>query len=183
MTAPDHAAVRSAAHAGLVVVLLFLAANAPARSIEDFDFLLQRSPFSLPTAEESSPLAERFALTGAASWDGQERIFLMEKNSHERHMIMSEPNRLGMRLLEFIPSADPQRMSAKVQIGAEVATLIFQAPEPPAGGVQPPGSPSVRPGMPNSNPAVQAGGGNQQTNPPRRIIRRRTISPRTNQLE
>ena len=37
------------------------------RSMENFKSLLERSPFSLPTAEENTAIAERFVLTGAAT--------------------------------------------------------------------------------------------------------------------
>jgi hypothetical protein len=175
-----HAATETAARAGLAAALLFLAHGARARSLEDFDFLLRRSPFSLPTAEESSPLADRFLLTGAASWDGIQRIFLMDKISQQRHVVVSDPNTEGMRLLEFKPDTDPQRISAKVQIGTEVATLVFQAPPAPAGvaAAQPgaqPGAPPM-PGAPNSGRVISAGAENPHATPPRRIIRRRVIS-------
>ena len=51
-------------------VLVHAEDNAPwmeQRSMEKFQVLLTRSPFSLPTAEESAPMADRFFLTGAAT--------------------------------------------------------------------------------------------------------------------
>jgi hypothetical protein len=179
MTVLQHAASATTARAGLAAALLFLVHAAAARSIEDFDFLLRQSPFSLPTAEESSPLAERFLLTGAASWDGVQRVFLMDKHSQERHVVVDNPNSDGMRLIEFVPDADPQRISARIQFGTEVATLVFQAPPPTAGGAAAqPGAPGMpaRPGAPGNGHVVGPGGENPGATPPRRIIRRRIIS-------
>ncbi|MCX7869525.1 MAG: hypothetical protein N2322_06185, partial [Terrimicrobiaceae bacterium] len=57
--------------------------EAEARAFSQFEFLLARSPFSLPTAEESSPLTERYALTGAVEWGGRQQVFVLDRNSQQ----------------------------------------------------------------------------------------------------
>lgn len=156
---------------------------APARDFAQFEFLMQRSPFSLPTAEEKSPSADRYSITGAASWDGQQRIFVVDKTSQERLVISNEPNRLNMSLLEFLPDGDPRRMRARVKIGSEVATLEFAemaAASPATTSVPIPG----QPGQPGQPVIQQPGGATPQISstgqpagqPTRRIIRRRIIT-------
>jgi hypothetical protein len=151
------------------------------RTLSSFEDLTKRSPFSLPTAEEKSPLGDRYVVTGAASWDGTQRVFVMDKNSQERHTITAGSGPQAMELIEFMPSADPREMKARVRIGQEVATLSFEAAAPAnpaqAAALQNRGQPQ-QPGnlIPNANPGVNAAN-SQQTSPPvRRIIRRRPIS-------
>jgi len=161
--------------------------DAAPRTFEAFEFLLERSPFSLPTAEEQSPAADRFTLTGAANWDGIQRVFVFDKNSQERHMLTAEAGSGQLALLEFLPDADPRKMRARVKIGPEVATISYSDTNPQAGspqGANPqPGMPSVMPpppvpGQPGQQmqPGQQVQPGQPGQQPPRRIIRRRVIS-------
>lgn len=148
------------------------APEAEARDFAPFEFLLARSPFSLPTAEESSPLAERYALTGAVELDGRQQVFVLDRTSQQRHIVTKDGGTTEMVLLEFLPDPDPRRMRARVQIGTEAATIAFaeaptgetgqnpQLQNPAQMGMHQP--PTVTPGPPNS--------------PPRRVIRRRFIS-------
>lgn len=163
------------------------------RDFSQFEFLVKRSPFSLPTAEEKSPLADRFVLTGAASWDGKQRVFILDRVSQTRHMVDDQTNPAGMSLLEFLPNFDrPQDMKAKVRVGAEIATLAFADPVPSqqANQGQIPNQPNPNqpnpniapnvPGVPNQPVITNANGANPQ-NPPRRVFRRRVIPGGTNQ--
>ncbi|GAB4179116.1 MAG: hypothetical protein Fur0032_19730 [Terrimicrobiaceae bacterium] len=151
----------------------------PARDFSKFEFLMTRSPFSLPTAEEKSPMGDRYAITGAASWDGQQRIFIVDKTSQERLIISSEPNKLNMSLLEFLPDGDPRRMRARVKIGSEVATLEFaeMAPSAGASAIPIPGQ-AVQLGIQQPGGAVPqiSSTGPPGAQPVRRIIRRRVIT-------
>ncbi|MFA7234607.1 MAG: hypothetical protein WC076_10900 [Terrimicrobiaceae bacterium] len=160
------------------------------RDLSQFQFLLDRSPFSLPTAEESSPLADRYTLTGAVSLNGEPMIFVLDKSTQERHMLSKTPNKLDMGLVEYLPTPDPRQMRATVKINGQVATISYSEPVAVQG--QQVGAPQNT-GMapPNQNPTavvnpppaqVLAEGAThalQQPNvptPPRRIIRRRIIS-------
>ena len=147
------------------------------RSLESFEDVTKRSPFSLPTAEEKSPLSDRYVVTGAASWDGTQRVFLMDKNSQERHIITTGPGPQAMELLEFMPSADPRQMKARVRIGQEVATLGFEAAAPTepvqAAAMQNIGQPQQ---PPNPNANINPANAQNTVTPVRRIIRRRVIS-------
>lgn len=161
------------------------------RDLAQFQFLLDRSPFSLPTAEESSPLADRYTLTGVASIDGEAMVFILDKTTQERHMISKAPNKLDMGLVEYLPDPDPRRMRATIKINGQIATISYS--DPVAQQVQQPGMPQ-NPGMAapqgqNPTAVVNAPPGQamvagappnmQQANPqapPRRVIRRRIIS-------
>ena len=41
------------------------------RDLSSFQQLIKHSPFSLPTSEESSPLADRYAMTGIVNINGE----------------------------------------------------------------------------------------------------------------
>lgn len=147
------------------------------RDISQFEFLFRRSPFSLPTAEEKSPVADRYVLTGAASWDGKQRIFVLDRTAQTRHVLEPDNEGSGLMLMEFLPDSDPRKMKARVRIQGEIATLSYAEPEPVAG-VMPgaiPGQQPVISGQP-PQPGLSNPGAPNQTNPPRRVIRRRVIS-------
>jgi hypothetical protein len=147
---------------------------------------MDRSPFSLPTAEESSPLADRYTLTGAASLNGEPLIFVLDKTTQERHMLSRAPNKLDMGLVDYLPDPDPRRMRATIKINGQTATISYSEPvaaqgqQPQALAMAPPNqNPSAvvnAPGqvmVPGSNPNMQQP--NSQP-PQRRVIRRRIIS-------
>lgn len=159
------------------------------RSIEKFQSILTRSPFSLPTAEESAPAADRFFLTGAATINNAPVVFILDKNTQTRHMLSKNPNAQNNVLIEFQGGSDPKKMTARVRIEGQETLIHYAelppevppppAPQPPAA-VQQPGAP--KPGMPNpagtppQPPALQQGNNGQPNQPPRRVIRRRVIS-------
>ncbi len=161
------------------------------RDISKFQFLLDRSPFSLPTAEESSPVADRYTLTGAASLNGEPMIFILDKTTQERHMLSKTANKLDMGLVEYLPSPDPRQMRATIKINGQVATIAYAEPVASQGQLTAAPQSSGLP-HPNQNPSavvnpptgpVFAGAqphNLQQPNPgqtpQRRVIRRRIIS-------
>lgn len=160
------------------------------RDLAQFQFLLDRSPFSLPTAEESSPVADRYTLTGAASINGEPIVFILDKTTQERHMITKAPNKFNIGLVDYLPDPDPRRMHASIKINGQVATLSYSEPVAVQG--QQPAAPQNAGGAPqNQNPmavvnlppgqvmATGAPPNMQQPNgqsPQRRVIRRRIIS-------
>ncbi|MEX1118272.1 MAG: hypothetical protein WEB60_05700 [Terrimicrobiaceae bacterium] len=145
------------------------------RDISQFEFLFKRSPFSLPTAEEKSPVADRYVLTGAASWDGKQRIFVFDRTAQTRHVLEPDSEGSGLMLMEFLPDSDPRKMKARVRIQGEIATLAYAEPEPVAGAVQGQQIMPVISGQP-AQPVISNPGIPGQQNPPRRVIRRRVIS-------
>lgn len=160
------------------------------RDFSRFQFLLDRSPFSLPTAEESSPLADRYTLTGAVAFDGEPLIFVLDKTTQERHMLSKAPNKLNMGLVEYLPDPDPRRMRATIRVNGQIATISYA--EPAAAPGQQPGNPQnsgMSPQNPNPSAVVNPPTGQvlangtlptiqqqNSSNPPRRVIRRRIIS-------
>ncbi len=169
------------------------AAEAPwtqPRTMDQFSGLLNRSPFTLPTAEESSPLAERFALTGAYALDGEQVVFVVDKNTQVREKVTIEPNKLGLRLVEYLPDPDPRKMRATIRLGEQTATVTFQesvvqAPQNPTA-LPPNGMPDNNGRTPNQNvipqfgmiPSATTPGAKPGATPPisRRVIRRTIIS-------
>jgi hypothetical protein len=184
------------------------------RSLEDFKSLLDRSPFSLPTAEETIAAEERFFLTGAATINGKPVVFIFDKNTQDRRMLekFEGPEAQGRdRLIELSESSDPKNLTAKINIEGKVTEIRFSessfasAPgQPPQGfagpnqpmppGQQPgqPGQPGPQipafapnpaavppspvPQQPNQNNAAIQPGSQDNSQPPRRVIRRRVIS-------
>ena len=151
------------------------------RSMEKFQVLLNRSPFSLPTAEESAPAADRFFLTGAATINNDAVVFVLDKNTQVRHMLGAKPDAANNQLLDYKPDADPKNMSARIRIEGQETTIRYaelpaeaqpaqprpmnpQLPQQQGAPQQPPGAAAVQPANTNGN------------EPPRRVIRRRVIS-------
>ena len=148
------------------------------RSMEKFQVLLDRSPFSLPTVEESAPAAERYSITGAATINDEPIVFIVDKTTQNRLMLGRTPDASGNVLLEYLPDLNPQKMKASIQIDGQVTTVAYAevaadpqqqvAPVPMVpNAIQPPPG-VVNPAQPQ-NPAQ----------PPRRVIRRRVISGQT----
>lgn len=168
------------------------------REMAAFQSLLDRSPFSLPTAEESSPLADRFSLTGAADLDGDPMVFVLDRTTQTRQMLSKIPNSQKMSLLEYLPDPDPRKMRATIRVDGQVATIAYsESPaQPQQAGLpgQPiqPSQPGVRPpqaGLPQGQPttvvnvpAAMPGSpafqqqGASAAQPSHRVIRRRVIS-------
>jgi len=160
------------------------------RDLSQFQFLLDRSPFSLPTAEESSPLADRFSLTGAVAFDGEPVVFVLDKTTQERHMLSKTPNSKNMGLVEYLPDPDPRHMRATIRVDGQIATISYvesaaQQPQPlppNVGMVSPNQAPPVI-SVPGQPPQIVAGGSQPQNPqaPQRRVIRRRIISGQPSQ--
>lgn len=164
------------------------------RSMENFKSLLERSPFSLPTAEENTAIAERFVLTGAATINETPVVFVLDKNTQNRLMLEksnSSDSSSKDQLLELFQDADPKNLRASVQIEGQRTEIRFSETsfEPPSGQPMPPQAnapnqpmppmppaPPLQPAAPGQQqPAVQPGN-NANAQPPRRVIRRRVIS-------
>ena len=161
------------------------------RNLSQFQFLLDRSPFSLPTAEETSPNADRYTLTGAASLNGEPMVFVLDKTTQERHMLSKTPNKLDMALVDYLPDPDPRRMHATIKVAGQLATVSYSEPVA-VQGQQQAATQNSGPAPQNPNPSVavnpppgqvlaNAAPQNMQQpsnthSPPRRIIRRRIIS-------
>jgi len=155
------------------------AGEASTRSLEQFDVLLKRSPFSLPTAEEKSPLSDRYGLTGAAEWDGIQRIFVVDKTSQQRLVLKQGATEKNITLLEFLPASDPREMKARVRVGGEIATLAYEAPKGNAKAANTATNTRRPPNQVNnsanrSNVATPPTS-NSNNQPKRRVIRRRVI--------
>lgn len=162
------------------------------RDISQFQFLMDRSPFSLPTAEESSPLADRYTLTGAASLNGEPLIFVLDKNTQEHHMLSKSSNNLNIGLVEYLPDPDPRHMRATIKVNGQTATISYAEPVSVQG--QQPQAASRPAANPNPNPTVVVNAppapvaapvsspNMRQPNsqpPDKRVLRRRIISGQT----
>lgn len=150
------------------------------RKFSDFNRLTGRSPFSLPTAEETAPAAQRYILTGSASIGDEEHVFVFDKNTQKRLMLTSnDSGGTGNALLELsaLPG-EKENMSAKVRIEGQVVDIRYaEAPNTPGQSVAGPQMPTG-PTIP-TNPAMQPGINPVNPSnpvPPRRVIRRRVIS-------
>jgi len=166
------------------------------RVIENFKSLMDRSPFSLPTAEETAGVADRFFLTGMATIDEKPVVFVFDKNTQNRLMLSKlegSENQSRDMLLEVFQSPDPKNLRASVQIEGQRTEIRFSdtafaspvgepmPPQPGAPGGQPMPPHSPQPAPPaqhqaNAQPQAIQQGNNSNSQPPRRVIRRRVIS-------
>ena len=155
------------------------------RNITSFESLLKHSPFTLPTAEESSPLSDRFAMTGVVNISGEDQVFVFDRSDQSRFLLTAKPNEKNMSLISIIRQQNSP-LKASIKVGNETGTIGFmeagqqptQQPVPPA-----PGSPASAnnpvgpqaaklPPLPPL-PQLPAGPGA----PGRRIIRRPVVAP------
>lgn len=97
------------------------------RELSSFQALLPHSPFSLPTAEESSPLSERYAVTGILTIDGEEEIFVLDKNDQSRELLTKKSNKKSMTLVNIVKETDPNKLKATIRVGEE--TGVITSPE------------------------------------------------------
>jgi hypothetical protein len=169
------------------------------RELSNFQNLLKHSPFSLPTAEESSPLSERYAMTGIVTIGGNEQVFVFDRTDQSRELLSHEPNAKHMSLVALVRERTSSPQKVTIRVGNETGTIGYlEAAPQQAQGQQPrPGSPSggvpgqPRPGVqlpalptlpqqPVAGPAAP-GQPSNQTPPARRIIRRPIIAPQQTQ--
>lgn len=156
------------------------------RELEAFRKLIARSPFSLPTAEESSPLAERYAMTGIITIGGEEQVFVFDRTDQSRELLTGRPNAKNMSLVTLVREGK-NPIKATIRVGGETGTIGFLEGSNPAAQAAPPapGSPASAnapaPGvkLPPLPPLPKSP---SNTPPGRRIIRRPVVTaPQTTQ--
>jgi hypothetical protein len=160
------------------------------RGLNSFQSLLKHSPFSLPTAEDSSPLAERYAMTGIVTIDGEDQIFVFDRTDQSRELVGRSPNIKNMSLVSLIREGSTSPQKASIMVGGESGTIGFLESAQPQGMVSPaaqpvPGSvsagtpgaqnPQQRVQLPPLPPLPQEQPGSQSAQTGRRIIRRPMI--------
>jgi hypothetical protein len=167
------------------------------RDLSSFQQLLKHSPFSLPTAEESSPLADRYAMTGIVTINGEEQIFVFDRTDQSRELIGRKPNAKNMSLVSLIQDGNTAPQKASILVGGQTGTIGFlestqqqvapsaqAAPGSVAAGI--PGPQGSQPGvrLPQLPPLPKLPGASQSQQTPqgaqpaqgRRIIRRPVIT-------
>ena len=158
------------------------------RNLADFQSLLQHSPFTLPTAEESSPLAERYALTGIVTLGGVEEIFVFDRTDQSREMLTRTLNSKNMSLVALVREGNALPQKATIRVGNETGTISYLEATPqqqlqPAA-LQAPASPTaVRalgvqlPPLPQPPGAINTAQSPSVTSQSHRIIRRSMVAP------
>jgi len=152
--------------------------------LERYQPIWERSPFVVETkiVDESAGLAQRFALTGVAMMAGAPVAFLLDRSSLARIMVTPGRDSQGIELLSVDQQSDVRNSSAVIKLGAEQASLRFDADSlniaagaasQPTGAPPPAGQIPVIPqaNQANANPA-------QPPASPTRVIRRTLIRPR-----
>ncbi len=151
------------------------------RELDAFAKLITHSPFSLPTLEDSSPLAERYAMTGIITIGGEEQVFVFDRTDKSRELLTGRPNAKNMSLVSLIREGK-NPVKATIRVGGETGTIGFmEGASPQAQASAPvPGSPASAnvppsgitlpplPPLPKTPPNTPQG---------RRIIRRPVITP------
>ena len=84
---------------------------------------MQHSPFSLATAEESSPLSERYILTGIVSIDGEDEAFVFDKNDQSHEVLTKKPNAKSMALIGIPHNTDPNKLKATIRANGEIGVI------------------------------------------------------------
>lgn len=151
------------------------------RELEMFAKLISHSPFSLPTLEESSPLAERYAMTGIITIDTEEQVFVFDRTDKSRELLTGKPNAKNMSLVTLIREGK-NPIKATIRVGSETGTIGFlEGAAPEANPSAPiPGSPaSAHAPSPGINlPPLPPLPKTPSTTPQgRRIIRRPVVTP------
>ena len=100
------------------------------RNLSDFQPLLHHSPFSLPTAEESSPLSERYAITGIVTIGGEEQIFIFDRTDQSRDLLTHAPNLKNMSLIALDRSGNLPPQKATIRVGDETGVIGYKAAAP-----------------------------------------------------
>ncbi len=93
------------------------------RELSSFQTLLQHSPFSLATAEDSSPISDRYMLTGIITLGGEEQVFVMDRNDQSRELLTKKPNAKGMALVNIIHNDDPNKLKATIRVNGETGVI------------------------------------------------------------
>ena len=127
------------------------------RELSSFQALLQHSPFSLATAEDSSPLAERYMITGVITIDGETQIFVMDRNDQSRELVTKKPNSKSMTLINLAHDDDPSKLKATIRVNGETGIItnvdLAENTKGPRTGRPGSASPSSRiPGYPGGYP-------------------------------
>jgi len=180
--------------ASLLLLIPLLASAAPGldasarapwekpRSLDSFRKLLDHSPFSLPTAEESSPLADRFAITGIITEGKDEEVFVFDRTDQSRTLLTKKPNEKNMCLVSIVREEGSTTPKASIRIGSESGTIGFMEASKQTQNAPPaPGSPASGPAQGQQAvqlPSLPALPQQPSAQPPtRRIIRRPVIAP------
>lgn len=157
------------------------------REPDTFAKLIAHSPFSLPTQEESSPLAERYAMTGVITLGGEEQVFVFDRTDKSRELLTGKPNAKNMSLVSLIREGK-NPVKATIRVGGETGTIGFlegaapqaQASAPAPAPAPAPGSPAAANATPGSislPPLPPLPKAPSTTPQGRRIIRRPVITP------
>jgi len=165
------------------------------RELSSFQQLIKHSPFSLPTAEESSPLSDRYALTGIVNINGEEQIFVFDRTDQSRELLGKNPNSKNMSLVSLIRDGKSTPQKASILVGSETGTIGFlestqqqgappaqNAPGSMAAGIPSPQGAQQGVHLPQLPPLPQLPGVSrspqtpQGVQPGRRIIRRPVVS-------
>jgi len=146
------------------------------RELARFQSLLDHSPFSLPTAEESSPLSERYSMTGIVTIDGQEEVFVFDNSDQSRELLGKSPNAKNMALVTLIREGGIP-VKATIRVGGETGTIGFKESAQPKGPVPAAFNPAQPPQGPVTIPALPPLPQQPAAPPPnRRIIRRPVVT-------
>ncbi len=126
--------------------------------VERYRPLWERSPFVLPAkaVASTSPLAQRFALTGVAFLADDPIVFLLDRQNSSRLMLRLNDPQNGLQLVSVENASDPKAASAVIRLGSEQAAVRYDpalltaqapAPQPAAQSAeaprQPPGPAAV----------------------------------------
>jgi len=156
-------------------------------SMNRYEALSKKSPFTAVTVEETAGFAQDLVLAGYVRLKGDDFVMVANRATADRFLVgkKDSPGAHGLVLVEVQRDSkgDPTKMKAKVKKGQEVATLAYAATTPPATPVgQPPGPGQPVPGQmppigqPGSGAAVPPQAQPGQNRPPSTpVIRRRVI--------
>lgn len=97
------------------------------REIARYEHIWRTSPFVAATevTQAKESLASRFGLTGFARIDGQDIVFVFDRQSMQRFAVKVGKESYGVNLVSLETSTDIKQMRARIKVGTEVADISF----------------------------------------------------------
>ena len=127
--------------------------------LQRYEHIWKQSPFVVetPVVQKSDGLEQRFVLTGMASMNSVPVIFLLDRQSLSRIMVVSggKDNPQDIQLVSLQTNPDPRLASATIRKGSEQGTVRYDPAALQVAAASPPAKPGT-PAEPASSPPVPA---------------------------
>lgn len=127
--------VRGRPGAGLFLVfLILLSARASGgewvreqRDLSRYEHIWKISPFAAaaPAVPEGQTMADRFAVTGFATIEGRDVVFLLDRSTLQHHSLRRNEESNGMLLLDVAQPENLKTLEVHLRVGTEAGRLRY----------------------------------------------------------